>query len=211
MKLQRSTIIARSATPDDIEPTIAVLDDEEVTRWWPQDDFDQIVSTLEGSSSEANGLVIESAGQIAGFVQWYEETDPQYRHAGIDIVLGRGFRNRGIGTTAITLLCDWLFDECGHHRLVIDPNAANERAIATYAKVGFVAVGRMRQYEYDSHRSTWTDGTLMEFLASDRDTGSSEPGQRIVRTVSVTRLRRRHHRRHHRHRWTRRHRPTMAD
>ena len=90
-------------------------------------------------------------GRVVGLIQAYEESDPMYRHAGIDIVLHPDAHGRGLGPEAIRVLARHLFDDRGHHRLVIDPNAANARAIHVYEKVGFRRVGVLRQYEWDAH------------------------------------------------------------
>jgi aminoglycoside 6'-N-acetyltransferase len=60
----------------------------------------------------------------------------------------------------------YLFAERGHHRLTIDPSAANERAIRAYERVGFRPVGRMRQYERGGD-GTWHDGLLMDLLVGE--------------------------------------------
>ena len=52
----------------------------------------------------------------------------------------------------------------GPHRLSIDPAAANARAIAAYAKVGFRPVGVMRRYQRLAD-GTWVDALLMDLLA----------------------------------------------
>ena len=44
---------------------------------------------------------------------------------------------------AIRTLARYLFEERGHHRLIIDPAVTNERAIGAYEKVGFRSVGVM--------------------------------------------------------------------
>jgi len=60
-----------------------------------------------------------------------------------------------------------LIDGLGHHRITIDPAAANAAAIRTYEKVGFRVVGVMRRYERDADGSGWHDGLLMELLAGE--------------------------------------------
>ena len=48
-------------------------------------------------------LVIEADGQVAGGIEFGEENEPMYRHAGIDIYLSRrlaGARHRGGGHRA---------------------------------------------------------------------------------------------------------------
>ena len=67
---------------------------------------------------------------------------------------------------AIAVLVRHLIEERGHHRLTIDPAAANERAIRCYEAVGFERVGIMRQYERGDDGS-WHDGLLLELLADE--------------------------------------------
>ena len=62
----------------------------------------------------------------------------------------------------------WLFDERGHHRLTIDPDAANERAIRAYERVGFKQVGVMRRY-WLGPDGEWRDCVLLDLLPEDLD------------------------------------------
>lgn len=86
---------------------------------------------------DAHRYVIEHDGSPIGFAQWYEEQGPEYRHAGMDLFLAPHAQGRGLGVEVVRLLARWLIDVRGHHRLVIDPAAANERAIRCYQRVGF--------------------------------------------------------------------------
>ena len=72
----------------------------------------------------------------------------------------------GDGTEAVALLARYLFEERGHHRITIDPAAHNERAIRSYAKVGFRPVGVMRRYERGPD-GTFHDGLLMDLLRDE--------------------------------------------
>ena len=47
---------------------------------------------------------------LAGGIQYEEEDDPQYRHAGIDIYLSGRFQGRGAGAEAVALLAGFLFE-----------------------------------------------------------------------------------------------------
>ena len=111
-------------------------------------------------------LVIEIGGEVAGGIQYHEEDDPMYRHAGIDLYLSTRFQGQSAGPEAVTLLARYLFEVRGHHRLTIDPAAANNRAIRCYGKVGFRPVGLMRQYER-SPGGGFHDGLLMDLLRSE--------------------------------------------
>src|SRR5215207_4860387 len=46
-------------------------------------------------------LTIEVDGRVAGMVQFAEELEPRYRHAGIDIFVDPAFHGRGIGAEAV--------------------------------------------------------------------------------------------------------------
>ncbi len=89
-----------------------------------------------------------------------------YRHAGIDIYLAARFQGRGLGREAVRLLAGFLFERRGHHRITIDPAAANDQAISSYAKVGFRAVGVMRQYERGTD-GRFHDGLQMDLLRGE--------------------------------------------
>jgi aminoglycoside 6'-N-acetyltransferase len=142
-----------------------ILAAPEVARWWPSMDVDRVRREVI-EADDAVAFVIEADGQLVGLVQYGEETDPDYRYAGIDIFLHPGWHGRGIGGDAVRTLARHLFDNLGHHRIVIDPAAANERAIRSYERVGFKRVGVMRRYERGAD-GTWHDGLLLDLLPED--------------------------------------------
>ena len=104
---------------------------------------------------------------MIGLIQFFEESDPMYRHANIDLFLTTAEQGRGLGREAIALVAGHLFGERGHHRITIDPAAANQRAIRCYGAVGFRPVGVMRRYERGADGS-FHDGLLMELLRDDQ-------------------------------------------
>jgi aminoglycoside 6'-N-acetyltransferase len=136
-------------------------------RWWGVGASapDGIARELVAAQDEVV-FAIEHDGELIGSVQYYEETDPDYRHAGIDIFLTSSRHGEGLGPETLRVLARYLFDERGHHRIVIDPAADNERAIRAYERVGFRRVGIMRQYERGPD-GTWHDGLLMDLLADE--------------------------------------------
>jgi aminoglycoside 6'-N-acetyltransferase len=135
---------------------------EVVERWdVPEDGFPF------DDDSESRRFAIEVDGVVAGMIQFYEELEPKYRHANIDLFLDPAFHGRGVGTEAVRRVVRMLIDERGHHRITIDPAADNAAAIRAYEKAGFKPVGVMRQYERDTGGEGWHDGLLMELLADD--------------------------------------------
>ncbi len=164
--LRGPRVTIRPGGPDDVEPLRAALADESVTRWWGEPEpAGDIAARLRGDGSSVL-LVVEVGGRLAGGIQYDEEQDPMYRHAGIDIFLGSGYQGRGIGSEAVGLLARFLCEQRGHHRITIDPAVANQRAIRCYQKVGFRAVGVMRQYERGDD-GQFHDGLLMDLLRDE--------------------------------------------
>ena len=155
----------RRVTAADVAPLAEILRQPGVAAWWPRYDADRVRrEMLEGTDEVV--YVVDVEGRVAGAVQYWEETEPDYRHASIDIFVGDRDQGRGIGTNALRTLARHLVDERGHHRLTIDPAAHNERAIRAYRRVGFRPVGVLRRYERGPD-GEWHDGLLMDLLADE--------------------------------------------
>lgn len=169
-------IVLRPATEADLPRLLEILREPEVARHWsqPDDEFDRhellsgdAVDGLECSST----FVITLDGETIGWIAGWEKLHRDYRHAGIDLFLSTQHQGRGFGTEAIRLVCRYLFEGRGHHRIVIDPAADNVHAIRAYEKVGFRRVGVMRRYERGAD-GTFHDGMLLDLLPEDL-TGAS--------------------------------------
>ncbi|GIF66826.1 GNAT family N-acetyltransferase [Asanoa ishikariensis] len=160
--LTGALVLLRPATDADIAPLAVIRSAPEVTRWWgDEEDYPAAVAEdLERT------FVIEVGGRMVGAVQTYEEDDPMYRHAGMDIYLEPSSYGRGIGTDAVRTMARHLINTVGHHRLVIDPAANNAAAIRAYEKVGFQRVGVLRRYERGPD-GTFHDGLLLDLLHDD--------------------------------------------
>lgn len=166
-------VTLRTTTEADRSALIAIRSTDEVQLRWKGDDLDAEF-TDDLADDETSRLTItetggneKPAGRVLGLVQFYEEEDPDYRHASIDIYVDPAVHRQGVATDTLQTLVTYLFDELGHHRLTIDPAADNKPAIACYGAIGFTPVGVMRSYERQLD-GTWADGLLMEMLASDR-------------------------------------------
>ena len=159
-------VTLRPATEADILALAAIRRAPEVYAWWRggQDLERELRDDLADDESEI--FVISYEHRVVGAIQWSAETDPDYRHASIDIYLDPSVHGRGLGTDAVRTLARHLLTEGGHHRITIDPAAANQAAIRSYAKVGFKPVGVMRRYERDVDGG-WHDNLLMDLLAED--------------------------------------------
>jgi aminoglycoside 6'-N-acetyltransferase len=162
-RLPRERIRLRPVTQEDREPLRAIRAEPEVERWWgaPSDAWP-------GDEDGVELIAIEHDGALAGLVQVWEEADPEYRHADIDIFLTSRLHGHGLGTDAMRAIARHLIDDRGHHRLTLTTSPDNARAIHVYEKVGFRRVGVTRLSER-APDGTWHDELLMELVV--------EPGQ----------------------------------
>jgi aminoglycoside 6'-N-acetyltransferase len=161
----------RPLAPADVAELLRIHATPEVARWWgaPDEGFPLT------DDPESTRLVIEVDGAVAGMIQYAEELEPKYRHASVDLFLDPALHNQGHGTEAVRQVVRVLIEERGHHRVTIDPAAANTAAIRAYEKAGFRPVGVMRGYERDTDGPGWHDGLLMDLLAGDRPAGDAQP------------------------------------
>jgi aminoglycoside 6'-N-acetyltransferase len=166
--LHDGTVSLRPLAAADVDFLARVIAQPAVARWWGSraNDREHSRSGLLEDVAERAAFAIEVDGALAGWLGVDECEEPDYRHASLDIFLAPAHHGAGLGPRALRLAARWLVDERGHHRLTIDPAAANERAIGVYASLGFRAVGVMRDYERGPD-GAWRDGLLMDLLAHE--------------------------------------------
>jgi aminoglycoside 6'-N-acetyltransferase len=154
-------MILRSLAESDEAELRRIHATPEVAHWWdaPAEGFPWT------DEPDSIRLTILLNGAVAGLIQFYEEPEPRYRHAAIDLFLDPALHGRGLGTAAVRRLVRHLIDDRGHHRITIDPSTGNAAAIRAYEKAGFRRVGVMRRYAH--LESGWQDGLLMELLAGE--------------------------------------------
>jgi aminoglycoside 6'-N-acetyltransferase len=158
-------VTLRPITEDHLEPLAAIIREPGVAEWWGE--AAEPERLREDLRMDGAAWAIEVNGELAGWLGFTEETDPEYPSVGLDISLSGRFQGRGIGPDALRAAIRWFADERGHHRFTIDPAAANERAIKAYERIGFKPVGVMRRYERDADGSGFHDGLLMDLLIEE--------------------------------------------
>jgi aminoglycoside 6'-N-acetyltransferase len=162
--LEGERVRLRPIEDADLDALTAVVREPSVAEWWGESD--QPGRLRENLRHDGDAFTIEVGGQVAGWLGFTEETEPEYRSVGLDISLSERFQGQGIGPDALRTLIRWFADERGHHRFTIDPAAHNERAIKAYAAVGFKPVGVMRRAELGPG-GEWHDGLLMDLLIEE--------------------------------------------
>jgi len=103
-------VTLRPGTHEEAPILHAILSEPSVMRWWGQPEPEEdIAANLRGEGGDCR-LIIEVDHAVAGGIQYYEEEDEMYRHAGIDIFLSESHQGRGLGREAIALLVRFLLD-----------------------------------------------------------------------------------------------------
>ncbi len=167
MEIVGEGVRLRRTVAEDRDALLAIRRTPEVLARWRGEDMEaEFAEDLEDDETTRLTILQVDTDAIVGLIQFFEETEPEYRHASIDIYVSPAHHRQGVAFDAISTLVSHLFDFGDHHRLTIDPAADNAPAVACYTKVGFRPVGVMHQYEQQAD-GTWADGLLMELLRSD--------------------------------------------
>jgi aminoglycoside 6'-N-acetyltransferase len=161
--LRGERVTLRPLEDADLDPLAAIIREPSIAAWWGEaEEPERLRHNLR---MDGDAFAIETDGELAGWIGFVEETEPEYRSVGIDISLSERFQGKGLGPDALRTLIRWFAGERGHHRFTIDPNAANERAIKAYAAVGFKPIGITRRAELVN--GEWTDGLMMDLLIEE--------------------------------------------
>src|SRR5205085_7864697 len=107
---------------------------------------DIIASTHQVDPRRDQFAVLDERGVLIGMISYYNWT-PERGTAELGIYIGeRQLWDKGYGTEALRTLLDHLFQTTSLHAMYLNTYATNERARASYQKVGFETVGTTRKY-----------------------------------------------------------------
>ena len=85
--LRGRAVTLRPVTDADVPALAAIRATPEVRRWWRGGD-DLAESVRADLADDALTVyAVEHDGRLVGAIQWYAETDPDYRHASLDVFL----------------------------------------------------------------------------------------------------------------------------
>ena len=108
-------------------------------------------------------------GEVIGQISLFGVT--KNRCGTLGVVIGREHWGDGLGTEAVRLMVGYGFAEMGLHRVDLGVYAYNQRAIRSYASVGFREEARRKEKAF--HGGRWHDEVLMAILEDEwRATGS---------------------------------------
>jgi RimJ/RimL family protein N-acetyltransferase len=100
--------------------------------------------------------------------------DQTHRSAEVGIFIGEeSRRGKGFGTEALRLLCDYGFNVLNLRSIRLKTYDFNERAAASYRKVGFKNAGRFRKAHF--YAGAYHDILLMDLLPEDLGPSAMPP------------------------------------
>lgn len=176
MLFQQNALTVRHLQPQDAPYLVKWLNDPTILEWYEGRDNPQSLDMIQNTFFQKNGdpvqaCIVEYEGQAVGYIQFYPLEDEErdvYGYPADEIVYGTdqfigepAYWNRGVGTELVTAMTGYLIRERGASKVVMDPQARNERAIRCYEKCGFRKVKLMPAREM--HEGVLRDCWLMEY------------------------------------------------
>lgn len=84
--------------------------------------------------------------KVIGLIDLFD-FDPKNRRAGIGIIIHENAeRNKGVGTEALSLLCEYAFDTLDLHQVYANVGADNTASIKLFKKLGFYEIGTKKDW-----------------------------------------------------------------
>ncbi len=162
----------RPIVEGDIEQFMRWLQEPDVAHWW--DEADSSLEEIRSEYFEPDPaypcwrFIIVWQGRDVGLIQYYHDypdADALFS-AGVDILIGEAdARDRGVGREAIRVLLQYLFEVKRLHRVTIDPEVGNARAIRSYEAAGFTRDGVSR--DNDFIRGAYVDTLYLSILEGE--------------------------------------------
>lgn len=114
-------------------------------------------------------FVIEVDGERGGLVELVE-IDYIHRKAEFQIIVHPAFQGRGLAARATRAALDYAFGVLNLHKVYLEVDVENDRAVQAYERVGFVIEGRLREEYFAAGR--YRDAFRMAILQRDHTVGT---------------------------------------
>jgi ribosomal-protein-alanine N-acetyltransferase len=165
---QRITL--RDFEPDDLDPSMAIVGDDEVTRTLSFDSRsrDEQAARLADDIARARGgqrpdfylaIVVRDADRLIGFVRLGLLG---HRGGELGYALRKDHWGRGYATEAASLMLDFAFSTAGLHRVQAATGPENAPSRALLERLGFRYEGCMRDHVFTN--GAWRDSLLYALL-----------------------------------------------
>lgn len=172
---QHHQLTVRLLTDNDAPLLVKWLSDPQVLQYYEgrdrPHDLDLVKKHFYEKNEEIVQCIIEYNEQAIGYIQYYPisgEEIEEYGYQGfagkiygMDQFIGEvGYWNKGIGTKLIQSMVNHLIEHERADKIVMDPQAWNERALHVYEKCGFKKVKYLPRHEW--HEGEYRDCWIIE-------------------------------------------------
>lgn len=173
---QAGEITVRLLETRDEQALVKWLSDPEVLQYYEgrdqPHDLERVRTHFYNQEDGACRCIVEYSSRPIGYIQFYEleaEERAAYGYGEMDGVIYGTDQfigepdcwNKGLGTQLVQSMTSYLVREKGARKVVMDPQAWNERALSCYEKCGFRRVKHLPQHEW--HEGQKRDCWLMEY------------------------------------------------
>ena len=125
---------------------------------WDEFDNDYTDRYFNGSEpKKGQCFIILEDGNEVGQIN-YNAIDNVKKATDLDIWLSDlKYTGKGIGTGAIKLMCEYLYEKFGCEQIIMSPSKRNKKAIKAYEKAGFI----MTDIELDESEKDYEDNVVL--------------------------------------------------
>ena len=174
--LEGSRVRLRAPQPEDAEFMIKIFHDQDTMKRFSRELFSPIsLSSLAEDLSKSwkefrrdfyFSIEGKASCQYIGSCG-YNKIDRKNSYADIGIYLEKSFWAQGLGSEALKLLINYLFDQNNLNKIRLNVHANNESAVRCYERLGFQHEGRAREELFQDGR--YQDVCLMGLLRREWD------------------------------------------
>jgi ribosomal-protein-alanine N-acetyltransferase len=172
VRLAGPRVELRDFEPGDLDATLAVVGDPEVTRWLSFDtrgraeQAERLAQDIARAASAPRPdyylAIVGPDGPLIGFARLGLGG---HRSGEVGYALCRDQWGHGYATEAAGVLVDFGFRRLGLHRITAATGPDNAASHAVLTRLGFRAEGRMRDHVFTN--GAWRDSVLFALLESD--------------------------------------------
>jgi diamine N-acetyltransferase len=106
-------------------------------------------------------IIINDSGEAAGCIDLFD-FDPTNLRAGVGILIGDEYRNKGYASEALEMLIDYAFSTLHLHQLYSSITYDNRASLKLFEKHNFSLIGRKK--EWIRHKDKWIDEYLLQLI-----------------------------------------------
>lgn len=171
MNLIGKTILLRALEPEDIDFLYQIENDMSLwelshtqtpySKWVLKSYLENAHQDIYEAKQLRLAIVYQSTQQLIGLIDLFD-FDPKNCRAGLGIIIQETFREKGIGTEALHLICKYAFSQLHLHQIYVNIGSKNEASLNLFIKFGFEKIGIKKQWNKVQHQ--FEDEIMFQYI-----------------------------------------------